>query len=311
MIRSRFLALAVAAGLVALAAPVLAQQTVAGGLAVQVAPHAYVVSEHGANLVVIADSAGTIVAGVQAPALVAKARQAIAALHAAPVRYALLMDGPGAPGYLDAGWGRTGAVAIAHEQLRGLMRRVARDASAAHPAGAALPSMGFSEVVQVQLGGEEAHLVKQHPGYSQADAAIHFEGAGFLYINSYTSDGYPDIDVDHGGTVAGIVETVAAFAANFEGFPDAIEPIVPARGPLAKIQDLRDYRDMLIAVHERISKMLDEGKTVDQAVAAHPTAEFDARWGHGSVTPERFVRAAYVAIQHERAAEAEEHAHSH
>ncbi|MBV9109164.1 MAG: hypothetical protein JO306_07145, partial [Gemmatimonadetes bacterium] len=45
MIRSRFLAPAVAAGLVALAAPVLAQQTVAGGLAVRVAPHAYVVSD--------------------------------------------------------------------------------------------------------------------------------------------------------------------------------------------------------------------------------------------------------------------------
>lgn len=311
MIRSRFIAPAAAAGLVALAAPLAAQQTVAGGLAVQVAPHAYVVTEHGANLVIIADSAGTIVAGVQAPALVAKARRALAALHARPVRYALLMDGPGAGGYLDAGWERAGALSIAHEQLRGLMRRTAHDATATHPAGAALPSMGFSEVVQVKLGGEEAHLVKQHPGYSQADVAIHFEGAGLLYLNSYTSDGYPDIDVDHGGTLAGIVETVAAFAANFEGAPEAIEPVVPARGPLAKIQDLRDYRDMLIAVHERISKMLDEGKTVEQAVAAHPTAEFDARWGHGPVGAERFVRTAYVAIQHERAAEAEEHAHNH
>ncbi|HEX8244198.1 MAG TPA: hypothetical protein VF541_11895, partial [Longimicrobium sp.] len=59
----------------AAAAPIAcAQQPAAGGLAVQVAPHAYVVSDHGANLVLIVDSAGSMVAGVQAPALVAKAK---------------------------------------------------------------------------------------------------------------------------------------------------------------------------------------------------------------------------------------------
>ncbi|HSU13349.1 hypothetical protein [Longimicrobium sp.] len=302
---------ALAISLLLPSAAALAQQAVAGGLAVQVAPHAYVVSDQGRNLVLIADSAGAMVAGVQAPALVAKARQALAALHAGPVRYALLMDGPGAPGFLDGGWEGRGALALAHEGLRGQIRAAVRDTVTRAPAGTRLPSMGYSEVVQVQLGGEEAHCVKQHPGYSRADAAIHFEGAGLLYLNSLTMDGYPDIDVAHGGTLAGMAETAAAFATNFASFPEAIEPIVPARGPLASIRELGEFRDMLIAVHDRVEKLLDEGKTVDQAVAAHPTADLDARWGRGPVTPERFVRTAYAAIQAERAAEAEERAHSH
>ncbi|HEX6751347.1 MAG TPA: hypothetical protein VF092_28910 [Longimicrobium sp.] len=291
-----------AAALFVATGPLRAQQTVAGGLAVQVAPHAYVVTDHGANLVLIADSAGAMVAGVQAPALVARARQALAALHAGPVRYALLMDGPGAAGFMDGGWESGGAVALAHESLRGAIRRASRDASAPKPAGARMPSVGYSQVVQVELGDEEAHCVKQEPGYSAADAAIHFEGAHVLYLNSLTTDGYPDIDVDRGGTLLGVAQTVAAFAANFEGAPQAIEPIVPARGPLAKIQDLRDFRDMVSAVHERISGLIDQGRTVEQVVAARPTAQFDARWGHGPVTPERFVRAAYASIQKERAA---------
>src|SRR3954468_5121351 len=129
------------------APPLLAQQTVvAGGLAVQVAPHAYVVSDHGQNLVLIADSAGAMVAGVQAPALVAKARQALAALHAGPVRYALLMDGPGAPRFGDGGWGAGGAVALAHEQLRALIRRASRDAATPLAPGARVPAIGYSEV---------------------------------------------------------------------------------------------------------------------------------------------------------------------
>jgi hypothetical protein len=153
--------------------------------------------------------------------------------------------------------------------------------------------------------------VKQHPGFSRADVAIHFEGAGLLYLNSFTSDGYPDIDVDRGGTVAGMAETAAAFVTNFASFPDAIEPIVPARGPLATIRDLGAFRDMLVAVHDRIEPMIAQGKTVEQVLAAHPTADLDARWGHGPVTPERFVRTAYAAIVKERAAAAQEPAHSH
>jgi len=289
-----------------------AQQVAAGGLAVEIAPRTYVVTEQGINLVIVADSAGSIVAGVQAPAAVAKARRALAALNAGPVRYALLMDGPGAAAYGDGGWEAGGALALGQEELRGRIRRGSRNAATPLAAGLRVPSMGYSEVVQVLLGREEAHCVKQPSGYSGADAAIHFEGAGVLYINSFTMDGYPDVDVDDGGTLAGVAQTAAAFATNFAEAPQAIEPIVPARGPLATIAQLGEFRDMVVAVHDRVEAMVKQGQTVEQVVAAHPTASFDARWGHGAVTPERFVRAAYASILKEReAAAAEEHQHSH
>lgn len=309
--KRRFLAVSACAVLCP-SLPLAAQQAVAGGLAVQVAPRTYVVTEQGANLVLVADSAGAMAAGVQSPALVAKARRALQALHAGPVRYALLMDGPGAARFGDGGWEQGGAVALAQEELRARIRHASRDAATPLAVGARVPSIGYSEVVQVLLGHEEAHCVKQHPGYSGADAAIHFEGAGLLYLNSFTMDGYPEIDVEAGGTLAGVAETVAAFATNFAEAPQAIEPIVPARGPLATIGQLGEFRDMLIAIHDRVEVLVNEGKTVEQAVAAHPTAQFDARWGHGPVSPERFVRATYASIGKEKEAEAAERAqHSH
>jgi len=309
----RSLSLSFSAFTLALAAPsaARAQQPAAGGLAVQIAPTVYVVSEDGANLVLIADSAGTMVAGVQQPALVARARRALAALHVRPVRYALVMDGPGAARFGDGGWEADGAVALAQEELRGRIRLASRDASTPLAAGARVPSLGYSEVVQVLMGHEEAHLVKQPSGFSGADAAIHFEGAGFLYLNSFTTDGYPEIDVENGGTLAGAAQTAAAFATNFAEAPQVIEPIVPARGPLATMRDLVEFRDMLVAVHDRVEQMVKDGRTVEQAVAARPTAALDARWGRGPVTPERFVRAAYASILKERETAAAEHAHSH
>ncbi|HEV7591286.1 MAG TPA: hypothetical protein VGO40_24450 [Longimicrobium sp.] len=286
------------------AAPARAQQPAAGGLAVQVAPHAYVVTDHGRNLVLITGARTSLVAGVQEPALVEKARRALDSLHAQPVRYAVLMSGPGAVGFEDGGWEGRGALAMAHEGLRYAILRARRtgDSAAVRARTTHAPSLGFSEVVQIALDrDEDAHLVKQPDGATGSDVAVHFERAGVLYLSSLTTDGYPEIDAEDGGTLGGLIKTMDDFATSFAAAPQAIEPIVPARGPLATLQDLRDFRDMLTAVRDRLAPLLDAGKTADDAVAARPTAQFDARWGRGPVTPERFVRAAYAALAKERA----------
>ncbi|MFL5542719.1 MAG: hypothetical protein ACJ8J0_27300 [Longimicrobiaceae bacterium] len=303
MIRTSFRRAALAA-LVLAAAPARAQQPAAGGLAVRVAPHAYVVTVQGRNLVLITGARESMVAGLQEPALVAKARRALRALHAAPVRYAVLMMGPGAVGFEDGGWEGRGALAMAHEGLRYRIIRARRgiDSVTLRTRTTRAPSLGFSEVVQVGMGRtEDAHLVKQPDGATDSDVAVHFERAGVLYLSSLTSDGYPQIDAEEGGTLTGLIKTVDEFATNFAAAPQAIEPIVPARGPLATLQDVRDFRDMLTAVRDAVKPMLDAGKSADEVVAARPTARFDARWGRGPVTPEHFVRMAYAALAKERA----------
>jgi hypothetical protein len=303
MTRTRIQGAAFAALVLAFAAaPARAQQPAAGGLAVQVAPHAYVVTDHGRNLVLITGARASMVVGVQEPALVEKARRALDALHAQPVRYVALMNGAGAVGFEDAGWEGRGALVVAHEGLRyGILRaRRGADSATVRARTTHVPAMGFSEVVQIAMGDdEEAHLVKQPDGATGGDVAVHFERAGVLYLSSLTTDGYPEIDAEEGGTLGGLIKTVDDFATNFAAAPQAIEPIVPARGPLATIQDLRDFRDMLKAVRDRLTPLLDAGKTADDAVAARPTAQFDARWGRGPVTPERFVRAAFAALAKE------------
>ena len=38
---------------------------------------------------------------------------------------------------------------------------------------------------------EDAHVVKQPDGVTDADIVVHFEHAGVLYLGSFTSDGFP------------------------------------------------------------------------------------------------------------------------
>jgi hypothetical protein len=43
--------------------------------------------------------------------------------------------------------------------------------------------------------------------------------------------------------------------------------------------ELAAYRDMLVTVRDRIADLVRAGKSLEEVVAAKPTAEFDARYG--------------------------------
>ena len=72
--------------------------------------------------------------------------------------------------------------------------------------------------------------------------------------------------------------------------------IVPGHGPVATRADLQTYREMLVQVRQRIKALIKAGKTMDQAVAATRTKDFDAHWGGGYVTPDVFTRMAFSSL---------------
>ena len=261
----------------------------------QVAPNFYVIYNQAANLVLVVREGASFVAGVQRPELVTQAIATLKELKAPPVKYALLMDDEEAVRFADAGWGARGAVTLAHEALSGRLYRAAAGGTLAP--GMALPMMGFSEVVQLHLEGEDTHIIHQRPGYTDADAVIHFEGNGILYLGpAFTSDGFPRIDAARGGKMSSMIETVDYFVTAFAQRPAAIEPVIPGRGPIATVAELRDYRDMLRTVHDRVQALVKSGKTLPDVLAAKPTAEFDAKWGHGPVTAEQFVTMVFETV---------------
>lgn len=144
---------------------------------------------------------------------------------------------------------------------------------------------------------DDMSFIRQRPGSTDADAVIHFEGSGILYLGPvFTSDGYPRIDRARGGKLSTMIETVDFFVTTFAQEPGHIEPIIPRRGPIATIAQLRDYRDMLRSVHDRVQTLVKAGRPLVDVLAAKPTAEFDARWGHGAVNAEQFVKMVFEIV---------------
>jgi cyclase len=54
---------------------------------------------------------------------------------------------------------------------------------------------------------------------------------------------------------------------------------------------------MIVTVRDRVQRMIGEGRTENEVLAAHPSTDFDDQWGHGRVTAEEFVRELYAALK--------------
>ena len=152
------------------------------------------------------------------------------------------------------------------------------------------PRIAFSEVLTFDLNGEAIHLVRQAPGYSDADTLAHFHVANLVYLGEvFSGDGYPDIGTSQGGKLDGFVKTLSPWT-------DSALRVVPARGAIASGADVKAFRDMIVAVRSRVKSMIAAGQSESQILAQHPTAEFDARWGHGRVSGANFVKAVYAEL---------------
>jgi hypothetical protein len=283
-----------------------------GALAVRVTmvkPQLFLVADSMDNLVVYTGKEASLVAGVQSPALVARAKALLSSEKAGPVRFVVMMESEDAPSYGDGGWRATGATTMAHEFLwdRIYMALHPDSASAAsNPSprpvqpGADIPLIGFSAVVATYFGDgreEQIHFIRERSGYTSADVIVHIEQRGVVYLgNTYTTNGYPLINAKRGGRINGIIATANYFITSFGGREARASVIVPGRGPVGTLNDLHEYHDMLVAVRDSVQKMIEGGKSVDEAVAAKPSAAFDARWGHGPVTPDQFVASVYTTI---------------
>ena len=156
------------------------------------------------------------------------------------------------------------------------------------------PRIAFSEVLAFDINGESIHVVHQKPGYSDADAIVHFHVANLIYLGEvFPGDGYPAIDTAQGGTLDGLVNTL-------DGWTSSAFRIVPARGKVTDGASVKAFRDVIVTVRDRVKRMVDAGRTENQVLAEHPTADFDALWGHGRIPPDQFVHQIFTALASRR-----------
>lgn len=193
---------------------------------------------------------------------------------------------------------KTGAVLLARENLR---MRLAKPAPGANgqpgtPAPAmALPVITYDAPVTVHMDGEDVQLIPVPNAHTDGDTMIYFPTANALAVGDfYRSLGYPNIDRNNGGTMNGMLAGFDAIIRT--GRPDT--KIIPGHGALVDKAAVTAHKDMMIAVRDKVAALIKQNKTQEEAVAARPTAEFDAKIiGATPMTADRFVTQLYQELK--------------
>ena len=125
------------------------------------------------------------------------------------------------------------------------------------------------------------------------DSVIHFQNTNVIHAGDVFFNGfYPFIDVDHGGTVRGMIRAADSVLA----LADEDTKIIPGHGPLGDKKQLQAYRDMLNTAYDNLSRLKARNMKVEDAVAAKPLADLEERWGGGMFPGDRWVELVYDGL---------------
>ena len=191
-----------------------------------------------------------------------------------------------------------GAKIIAHENTRKYLTEVQRveewDYNFLPLPSGGIPSEVFAIERNVRLNGLSIGLKHYGPAHTDSDISVTFGEADILHVaDTFWNGIYPFIDYSTGGSIDGMI---AASDANLAAATDKTI-IIPGHGnPVSNRTELKEFRDMLVAIRENVAAIKRQGRSKDEAIAAKPTAAFDAKFGNFVIDPGFFTRLVYEGV---------------
>jgi len=156
-----------------------------------------------------------------------------------------------------------------------------------------LPVVTFSEDISFHLNGDTVHAIHVAQAHTDGDSFIHFKDANVIHAGDFFFNGfYPFIDVNHGGSLKGMIIAVDKVLS----LADDNTKIIAGHGPLGDKKQLTSFRQMLQTVYERLNKLKVDGKTAQEAVAAKPLADLEDTWGNGLFKGDKWIELIYSGV---------------
>jgi glyoxylase-like metal-dependent hydrolase (beta-lactamase superfamily II) len=131
------------------------------------------------------------------------------------------------------------------------------------------------------------------PAHTDSDISVDFTDADILHCaDTFWNGYYPFIDYSTGGSINGMIRAAEANVAR------ATEKtiVIPGHGPIGNKSQLIEFRDMLVAVRDKVSALKKQGRALQEAIEAKPTAYYDAKWGGFVINGDFFTKLVYEGV---------------
>ena len=264
----------------------------------KITEHFYTLEGQGGTIGILVGSDGVFMVDSEFAPLTDKIVAAVKQITDAPIRFLVDTHFHGDHTGGNENFAKMGVTIIARDELR---KRLAEGAPAVNGAGgrppappAALPTITYQGKMTVHMDDENVELIPIPRAHTDGDTIVGFPENNVLMTGDvYRSLGYPNIDRANGGTLNGIIDGLAYIVYN--SGPDT--RIIPGHGPVVAKERIRLDREMILAVRDKIAQLIQQGKSEQEVIAAHPTAEYDAKVRQGAETADRFVSQVYQEIK--------------
>ena len=206
---------------------------------------------------------------------------------------------PGAVPYAEGG----GAQVISHENV--LLRLTGAVGEQRVEAELWPTNTFFNDEKQMHLNGEGIRIIHQPKAHTDGDVIVFFRRSDVIAAGDFfRTTGWPRIDLAGGGSYRGTIDAL-------NNLVDLMIPVygqdggtlvIPGHGRLSGIGDVLDFREMTIVIGDRIDRMIDEGMSLEQVIAARPAMDYEPVYGSPD-DPEvtnQFVESAYISLMQER-----------
>jgi glyoxylase-like metal-dependent hydrolase (beta-lactamase superfamily II) len=299
---------AVIATITALTGPVLAQQPPAASppppdfskveiKATDLGSNCYALEGQGGNITVAVADNGIIMVDGQFAPLHDKIKAAIEAISKQPVKYLINTHYHGDHTGGNEAFASDGVTIVSQINVRnrlaaGTSNGLTGAKTPPAPQGA-LPSDTYTNFSKIRLKGRVADLKHIANAHTDGDTYVWFKTANVLSTgDTFTNGRYPNIDFANGGNIRGMIAASDAYLK----LTNAKSRIVPGHGPVADKAALTEYRTMLVTARDRMTKLVKEGKSEDDVIAAKPFADLDAKWAPTELASKNFIRVVYHSL---------------
>lgn len=260
-----------------------------------VAGQVYMLAGAGGNIGVFAGPDGVVLVDDEFAPLTDRIRAEVAKVSAAPIRFVINTHFHGDHTGGNENFGALGAVIVAHENVRNTLavdhyvEMIHSRFAAFAPIG--LPVLTFKTSMSFDLNGEHVDVWHAPPAHTNGDSFVWFRGSNVIHMGDiYRMRGQPLFDRRNGGSFEGLIEASDRVLAVI----DDNTKIIPGHGVLSTKADLREVRDIMAAVRDRIATDIAAGMTLEQVLAADPTAGFD--WRTGRLTVPELIEWIYLEL---------------
>ncbi len=266
----------------------------------EVASGVYMLTGRGGNIGLSVGEDGAFVIDDQYAPLTDKILAAIRGVTDQPVRFVFNTHWHGDHTGGNENLGNAGALLVAHENVRQrlsmdqVLERVGRPVTEqpAAPEGS-WPVVTFTQDVTFHLNGDDLHAFHVSHAHTDGDAIVHFRGANVVHMgDTFFRGRFPFIDTASGGSIDGLI----AAAGTALSVMDADTRVIPGHGVLSTREDLREYRDALKGMRDRVADMMKAGHSLEEIQEARPAQDAARSWGQDEAAERSFIETIFVSL---------------